>query len=37
MTIDLFDPGWDVWQWVEHDLEALRRDWNVTPPGRSGS
>jgi ubiquinone biosynthesis protein Coq4 len=34
MTIDLFAPGWDFWQWVEHDLEALRRDWNVTPPGR---
>jgi ubiquinone biosynthesis protein Coq4 len=34
MTVDLFDPGWDVWQWVEHDLGALRRDWNVTPPGR---
>ena len=30
MTTDLFDPGWDVWQWVEHDLETLRRDWNVT-------
>jgi len=35
MTIDLFAPGWDVWQWVERDLEALRRGWNVTPPGRS--
>jgi len=33
MTVDLFDPGWDVWQWVEHDLEDLRRDWKVTPPG----
>jgi len=33
MTVDLFDPGWDVWQWVEHDLDTLRRDWNVTPPG----
>jgi hypothetical protein len=35
MTVDLFDPGWDLWPWVEHDLAALRRDWNVTPPGRS--
>jgi hypothetical protein len=33
MTVDLFDPGWDPWQWVERDLEALRRDWSVTPPG----
>ena len=36
MTVDLFDPGWDVWQWVEHDLDELRRTWNVTPPGHSG-
>jgi hypothetical protein len=34
MTVDLFAPGWDVWQWVEHDLEELRRTWNVTPAGR---
>jgi ubiquinone biosynthesis protein Coq4 len=33
MTMDLFAPDWDVWQWVEHDLSTLRRDWNVTPPG----
>jgi len=33
MTVDLFDPGWDVWQWIEHDLETLRRDWNVAPRG----
>jgi hypothetical protein len=33
MTVDLFDPGWDVWQWVERDLGTLRRDWNVTPAG----
>jgi len=33
MTVDLFDPAWEVWEWVERDLEALRRDWNVTPPG----
>lgn len=33
MTVDLFDPKWSVWDWVEHDLEELRRQWNVTPPG----
>lgn len=33
MTVDLFDPKWSVWQWVEKDLEELRRDWNVTPAG----
>jgi len=34
MTIDLFAPGWSAWDWVERDLEELRRDWNVAPPGR---
>ena len=34
MTVDIFAPGWDVWDWVERDLEELRRDWNVTPAGR---
>jgi hypothetical protein len=34
MTVDLFAPGWNAWDWVACDLEALRRDWNVTPPGR---
>lgn len=33
MTIDIFDPEWTVWDWVERDLEELRRDWNVAPPG----
>ncbi len=33
MTVDLFDPTWNVWDWVEHDLDELRRHWNVTPPG----
>ena len=33
MTTDLFDPTWNVWDWVEHDLDGLRRRWNVTPPG----
>ncbi len=36
MTVDIFDPKWNVWDWVEHDLEELRRDWNVTPAGRHG-
>ena len=33
MAIDLFDPKWTVWDWVERDLEDLRREWNVTPAG----
>lgn len=33
MTVDIFDPKWSVWDWVERDLEELRRDWNVAPPG----
>lgn len=35
MTVDLFAPDWSVWDWVERDLDGLRRDWNVTPPGPS--
>ena len=35
MTVDIFDPKWNVWQWVERDLEHLRRDWNVAPAGRA--
>ena len=34
MTVDIFDPEWNVWDWVEKDLEDLRREWNVTPAGR---
>ncbi|MDP1836881.1 MAG: hypothetical protein Q8L19_00160 [Reyranella sp.] len=34
MTVDIFDPKWTVWDWIERDLEELRRDWNVAPPGR---
>lgn len=34
MPVDLFAPDWNVWDWVERDLDKLRRDWNVTPPGR---
>jgi hypothetical protein len=33
MTVDLFAPEWNVWEWIEHDLEELRHDWNVAPPG----
>lgn len=33
MTVDIFDSKWSVWDWVERDLEELRRDWNVAPPG----
>jgi len=33
-TVDLFAPDWDVWQWVEHDLDDLRRTFNVPPVGR---
>jgi len=33
MTIDLFAPDWSAWDWIEHDLEELRRDWKVAPPG----
>lgn len=36
MTADIYEPKWNVWEWVERDLEDLRRDWNVTPPGRPG-
>ena len=35
MTVDIFDPKWSIWDWIERDLEELRRDWNVTPPGQS--
>jgi hypothetical protein len=35
VTMDIFDPKWNVWDWVQRDLEELRREWNVTPPGRS--
>jgi hypothetical protein len=34
MTVDLFAPEWDVWQWIEHDLDDLRRTFNVSPGDR---
>ena len=33
MAVDIFEPGWNVWDWVERDLEELRRAWNVSPAG----
>jgi hypothetical protein len=35
MTVDLFALEWNVWEWIERDLEELRREWNVAPPGVS--
>jgi hypothetical protein len=34
MTVDIFKPGWNAWEWIERDLEELRHAWNVTPPGK---
>jgi hypothetical protein len=31
MTVDIFAPDWNVWQWVELDLEEVRRRFNVSP------
>jgi hypothetical protein len=36
MAVDIFDPEWNVWDWIEMDLEDLRREWNVTQAGRQG-
>ena len=33
MTVDIFDPKWTAWDWVEKDLEDVRRAFNVSPPG----
>ena len=33
MTVDVFAPDWSAWDWIERDLEELRRGWNVAPPG----
>jgi hypothetical protein len=35
MTVDLFAPEWNVWDWVEHDLAELRQRFNVAPAGGS--
>jgi len=34
MTVDIFSPDWNFWQWAEHDLEDVRRTFNVSPAGR---
>jgi hypothetical protein len=34
-TVDIFDPGWNVWDWVELDLEEVRRRFSVSPAGPS--
>lgn len=33
MTVDLFAPDWNVWDWIDHDLDDLRRRFNVAPAG----
>ena len=35
MTVDIFDPNWDIWDWVEKDLAEVRRTFNVSPAGPS--
>ena len=35
MTVDIFAPDWNLWDWVELDLEEVRRTFNVAPPGRA--
>jgi ubiquinone biosynthesis protein Coq4 len=37
MTVDIFDPAWNVWDWVEKDLEDVRRTFNVSPPGNQAT
>jgi ubiquinone biosynthesis protein Coq4 len=34
MTVDIFDPEWNVWDWVEKDLEEVRQRFNVSPAGK---
>jgi hypothetical protein len=34
MTVDIFAPGWNAWDWIERDLKELRREWNVAPAGK---
>jgi hypothetical protein len=34
MTVDFFAPDWNVWEWIEHDLDDLRRKFNVSTAGR---
>jgi len=32
-TVDTFAADWRLWDWVEHDLDDLRRRFNISPPG----
>jgi ubiquinone biosynthesis protein Coq4 len=34
MTVDIFSPEWNVWEWVDKDLEEVRQIFNVAPAGR---
>jgi hypothetical protein len=34
-TVDIFAPDWTVWDWVELDLEEVRRRFNVSPAGHT--
>jgi tellurite resistance protein len=34
MSVDIFASEWNVWEWVDKDLEEVRRTFNVTPAGR---
>ena len=31
VTVDIFAPDWNVWEWVDEDLEEVRRTFNVSP------
>lgn len=37
MPLDLFDPSWDFWAWVEQPLAQLRESWLVGPSHQSVS
>lgn len=30
-TVDLFGPDWNLWDWVEHDLDDLRGRFGIEP------
>jgi hypothetical protein len=34
MTVDIFAPNWNVWDWVEQDLDEVRHAFNVPPLDR---
>ena len=33
-AVDFFGPGWSAWDWVDHDIDDLRRQFNISPPRR---